>query len=123
VAGLLLRASVRQHARFIRILSAYSSADALAYNVGPVSAPSTDDNGEHGRNSYEKSAIFEDAQITGEIFPGRNACRPGVDWRRVGDDGGHCYKRFVSSDTLSAGIILCVCACSRPKVFGVSVMA
>jgi hypothetical protein len=78
-----------------------------------------------GRKESELSPVRRDSIATGELFPGRPACRSGVrisSAKRM-DLGQPCSKKFVFAEGHTPGLVVVVCVCRRPKILGIKVMA
>lgn len=65
-----------------------------------------------------------DAELTGEVFPGRPFVRPCIDLGNSSkiENDRVCSKDYRGSKSHSAGIFTAQCACKNPKLLGISIM-
>lgn len=67
---------------------------------------------------------FEEARMTGELFPGRNQVRPNLDFGNTSssENSRSCHKIYITSKSYTPGIFTVQCVSRHPKLIGVSVM-
>ena len=67
---------------------------------------------------------LSEAQRAGEIFTGRPAVRPRLDFGESSkrENARTCRKNYTKSEAHFPGIFTVQCVCSHPKIIGISVM-
>jgi hypothetical protein len=115
-----------QHRRYLDIIRVHSDRVTAAYPSGVISQDQAASEGFGREESHEcsgMSAALKEAAVSGELFPGLPACRPGVDTSSCAkDDRNNCSKVYVVPKAHSQGLIIVVCVCRHPKVIGVFVL-